>query len=274
MVSINSEALRSLTIEINYLTPFVGKPAYYLYEPEPYRRTKPPPTEPRMLEIYDARPEIEQFTLDENGFCFASHPLSVLDYFSHAIVRQSYYSQCAELVSRVTGANYTVAFDHNIRDEGLVARAGVDTPVRLAHNDFTQTSSEDCFQRVLPKTTESPPVNRYVLINVWRPLLGPVDDMPLAVCDAQSLESEDFVETDFIYPDRTSEIYSVKANPNHQWYFLDKMNTDEVLLFKCFDSDPSAAARFTAHTSFRDPRSRPNTRPRRSIEVRTIACFS
>jgi hypothetical protein len=34
---------------------------------------------------------------------------------------------------------------------------------------------------------------RFAIINVWRPIRGPVRDKPLAVCDAQSISAEDFV---------------------------------------------------------------------------------
>ncbi|HHZ75714.1 MAG TPA: methyltransferase, partial [Rhodospirillales bacterium] len=35
----------------------------------------------------------------------------------------------------------------------------------------------------------------------------------------------------------------------------------------------SGGARFTAHTSFTDPTSPPNAKPRESIEIRTLAFF-
>ena len=44
------------------------------------------------------------------------------------------------------------------------------------------------------------------------------------------------------------------------------------MLLKCFDSDPGRA-RFTAHTAFDDPTSRPDAPARESIEVRTLVFF-
>jgi len=38
-------------------------------------------------------------------------------------------------------------------------------------------------------------------------------DTPLAVSDARSIDDQDLVATDLVYPDRTGEIYYVKFNP-------------------------------------------------------------
>jgi hypothetical protein len=51
------------------------------------------------------------------------------------------------------------------------------------------------------------------------------------------------------------------------------MQPDEALLIKCFDSKTDGRARFVPHTSFDDPTSPPDARPRVSIEMRTVAFF-
>jgi hypothetical protein len=52
------------------------------------------------------------------------------------------------------------------------------------------------------------------------------------------------------------------------------MRRDEALVFKVYDSEKDGRARFTPHTSFEDPTSPPNARPRQSIEVRAFAFFA
>ena len=84
--------------------------------------------------------------------------------------------------------------------------------------------------------------------------MQPVFDMPLAVCDAKSIEPSDFIATDLKYVDRTGEVYSVRHNPAHRWFYISQMRRDEVLLLKCFDSSRDGRARYTAHTAFKDPR--------------------
>jgi hypothetical protein len=114
---------------------------------------------------------------------------------------------------------------------------------------------------------------RFSVINVWRPIRGPVLDSPLALCDATSMAPEDFVATDLKYPNRTGEIYSVTFNPRHRWFYFPRMAVDEVVLIKCYDSAGDGRARFTAHGAFDDPTTPPDAAPRESIEARTLAFF-
>ena len=53
-----------------------------------------------------------------------------------------------------------------------------------------------------------------------RPIRGPVEESPLAVCDARSMELRDFVASDLRYRDRTGEVYSVAYNPKHRWFYF------------------------------------------------------
>src|SRR4029077_12580139 len=43
--------------------------------------------------------------------------------------------------------------------------------------------------------------HRFAIINLWRPIRGPVLESPLTLCDAQSLTEEDLVASDLRYPD-------------------------------------------------------------------------
>jgi hypothetical protein len=84
----------------------------------------------------------------------------------------------------------------------------------------------------------------------------------------------DFVATDLKYRDRTGEVYSLAFNPNHRWFYFPRMERDEALLLKCYDSAEDGRARFTAHTGFDDPTSASDSAPRESIEVRTLVFFA
>ncbi len=154
------------------------------------------------------------------------------------------------------------------------ADGGVQNPVRFVHNDYTEVSGP---QRVrdLVAADEARALlrNRVAVINVWKPIRGPVQEAPRAVCDAQSIRPRDLVATDLRYPDRTGEVYSLTWSPDHRWFYYSNMQAEEAMLLKCFDSDPGRA-RFTAHTAFDDLTSPPDAAPRESIEVRTLAFFA
>lgn len=91
---------------------------------------------------------------------------------------------------------------------------------------------EDAAQRVLSGAS----IAR--ICNVWRPLVGPVYDRPIAVADFRSLDWErDFKETLPAPPEcRTGESQMIRYHPDQRWYYFSKMATDECLLLKCFDS--------------------------------------
>ena len=148
-------------------------------------------------------------------------------------------------------------------------------PVKFAHNDYTFKSAPQRVRDLLPGAEAKALLeHRYAVINVWRPIRGPVEESPLAVCDARSMELRDFVASDLRYRDRTGEVYSVAYNPKHRWFYFPRMQREEALLLKCFDSADDGRARFTAHTAFEDPTSRPGAVPRESIEVRTLVFFA
>ena len=95
---------------------------------------------------------------------------------------------------------------------------------------------------------------------------------PLAVCDASSMQQAGFMETDLLYPDRSGEIYSVSPRPEHRWLYVSDMEPTEAMLLKCYDSDESGVARFTAHSGFEIPDS-DDAPSRESIEVRTLVFY-
>ena len=174
-----------------------------------------------------------------------------------------------------TGATRVLAFDHNVRSTPKAEQGedGAQMPVRFAHNDYTEGSGPQRVRDLMPADeAEELLQHRFAVINVWKPIQGPVEEAPLAVCDARTLRPRDFVATDLKYRDRTGEVYSLTFSPEHRWFYYSSMEAQEALLLKCFDSSTDRA-RFTAHTAFDDPTSPPDARARESIEVRTLAFF-
>ncbi len=118
-----------------------------------------------------------------------------------------------------------------------------------------------------------PAGRRFAVINVWRPIRGPVLTAPLALADAQSVEPRDIVAADLVYPDRTGEIYYAAHNPQHRWVYYPHMERNEALLIKGYVSRTDGRARFALHTAFNDPTTPPNGAPRESIVVRALVFF-
>jgi hypothetical protein len=271
-----SDVLETATVEaeLNYMVP-MGEPAWTLaYEPPPGTSTTNQVRQNVRVPIHDLRPIAERFTLDNAGFAFLKHRSRVLPLDSEAAIRGAYYAESEALLREVTGAKRVLIYDHTVRRrmDGVVDRS-VGTPrqpVLRVHVDQTDVSGPQRFRDLLGDEAEEWLAGRAQIVNVWRPLRGPVEEKPLAVCDGATVRPEDLVPNALIYPDRRGETYAVTYDPAHRWYYAPGMQTDEVLLLKCFDSARDGRVRYAPHTGFDDPTSPPNAAPRESIELRAL----
>jgi hypothetical protein len=73
--------------------------------------------------------------------------------------------------------------------------------------------------------------------SVWRPLRHPVEDCPLAFCNAQTIEDDDLLPVDRVTRDLVFELYYVKHSPRQKWYWLSRQTPDEIAVFVQFDSE-------------------------------------
>jgi hypothetical protein len=259
---------------LNYLAPMADKPMNLAYDPPPgvARATGTP--EPHRMMIYDARPVAAQLSLDDEGIAVVEHHSAVKDFCDEDELHRVYYPEAERLVAELTGANRVLVFDHTIRRR---VRGGVDRapgtprqPVTSVHNDYTVKSGPQRVRDLMGEEAEELLRHRFEIVNVWRPIRGPLQDAPLAVCDATSVTFTDFVASDLVYRNRTGETYRVKYNPAHRWFYVPEMRADEAILIKCYDSAQDKA-RFTAHSAFDDPTAPKDVLPRESIELRTLA---
>ncbi len=262
------------TAILNYLAEMTERPRYYLYEPPPGTPARNTKGDRRRMSIEDARGLAVAPSLDVEGFALVRLETKVADLYDAAAVREVYFGEVERLVQQVTGAARVVAFDHNVRNETRAGRSenGAQNPVRFAHNDYTERSAPQRVGDLFPAEADDLLQRRVAVVNVWKPIRGPVQDTPLAVCDARTIHPEDFVLTDLLYRDRTGEVQSMRYRPEHRWYYFSRMQAGEAMLLKCYDSDASRA-RFTAHSAFDDPSVSPAVPTRESIEVRTLAFF-
>ena len=260
---------------LNYVADTGERPYFYLYEPPagtPARNTR---GDRHTVAIHDARDLVPGPSLDEEGFALATHVTAVEDLYDPAAVRERYYDEMQELVRQVTGAARVVAFDHNVRNAQLAERRerGAQPPVRFPHNDYTERSGPQRVRDLLPGEADALLAHRFAVINVWKPIRGRVEESPLAVCDARTIGPQDLVPTDLRYRDRVGEVYSLRFNPTHRWFYYSHMHAGEAMLLKCFDT-AAGLARFTAHSAVADPTTPADASPRESIEVRTLAFFA
>ncbi|MBV9118280.1 MAG: hypothetical protein JOY63_13060 [Acetobacteraceae bacterium] len=162
-------------------------------------------------------------------------------------------------------------FDHTVRNGG---RNGGREHSRRVHNDHTVNSAPRRARDHLGAEADELLKRRFGIVNVWRPIRGPVLDSPLALCDAQSFTDADLIASDLVYPHVRGETSSVEFKPGHRWYYFSEQRADEALLIRVHDSASDGRARLSFHTSFENPLAPADAPPRESIEVRALVFYA
>jgi hypothetical protein len=263
--------LAGVEAELNFIIPDERKPFSHQYDPPPGAPVRSHPYENRKVFIQDGRPLADAFSVDREGFALVRHTTKTDDLYDEVELKNSYYPETEALLKAETGASSILIFDHTIRTSHDRPR-GVGLPreaVLRVHNDYTLKSGPQRVRDLVPEEAEARLKRRFAIINVWRPIVGPLQQFPLALGDAESLRADDVLATDLIYPDRVGEIYSIAYNPAQRWFYFPEMSRDEVVLIKTYDSDP-ARARFSAHGAFADPNFPDPKVLRESIEIRAL----
>jgi hypothetical protein len=266
--------LKGVVAPINFTMPMAEKPYSYNYEPPPGVSPRNTKEETHQVKILDARQVAERLSLEREGFVLLNRPTAAKDLYDENEITQVYYPECARAIKEATGAVRVHVFDHIVRNAARMAKGNqIKGYAGRVHNDYTAWSAPQRVRDLMGAEAEELLKHRYAEINVWRPIAGPLLRSPLALCDAQTLTEENLVASELRYRDRTGETYAVTYNPAQRWFYFPKMERDEVVLIRCFDSARSGAARFSAHGAFDDPNTPPEAPPRESIETRALVFF-
>ncbi len=231
--------------------------------------------EAKTVPIRDLR-MLPDASVDREGFELLHRPTSVTDLHDDDAVSGEYYRELEQILRERFDAKQVVIFDSTRRSDrsgGASNPDGARRPASHIHVDYTVDSGPKRVRELLgDEETEGLLRSgaRIRQINVWRPILSPVERSPLALADASSIEAEDLFATDHVFPERVGEIYHLAYSPGQRWFYAPHMTRDEILLIKGWDSIENGPARFTPHTAFEAPDTPPTAAPRESIETRTL----
>jgi len=263
---------------LNYFIALQDKPYSYTFDPPLGVLQTNVGYRAHPVVIHNLRPIATELSLDVQGFLWMTQPSAVRNFHDVDELRRVYYPEAQALLQAATGSSRVVVFDHTlrVRVDGVADRASGQPrqPVPRVHNDYTQRSGPQRVRDLLPEEAEELLERRFSIVNLWRPIRGPLQDAPLAICDARTLAAEDLVPLDLIYRDRVGETYLVHYSPRHRWYYAPEMSSDEVLLLKTYDSAEDGRARFVVHGAFEDPNAPLHPVPRASIELRALVFYS
>jgi len=215
----------------------------------------------------------KDFLLHDHGFEKVNHCLNNVDFNSEDSIKKNLYPEIEKIVAKASGASAAFVFDHTVR-RGVTN--SIRRPAQHVHVDYTHnTGPNRAASMIEERNLEHFCGKRFVQVNFWRSINGPVEQLPLAFLDSQSLNLDDLIIADieFKNPAHLGEIYALRYHPDQKWYYYPDMQVNEALLIKGYDTDDSAISKFTPHSAFIDPTSKPDALPRQSIEVRTFAFF-
>jgi hypothetical protein len=230
--------------------------------------------------ITDIRPFHENVTLEEYGFQVLPHSSNYPD-FTEAASVNAYMKETEALLRDTFEASYVKTYDCVLRKNIIFERTEFDLadllhtegPARGAHNDITHNSGPEVIQRYMDRESISrflKPGYRCRIINTWRSLLPVAEDRPLALCNSRSVNPSDLVESDRVIPNKSGEVYYLKYNPQHEWYWLSEQSPSEPFVFVMYDTKDGEHSRFCPHVSFNNPVAPIDAPPRRSVETRSI----
>jgi hypothetical protein len=227
--------------------------------------------------VHDVSGHESQYSLDTTGFQYCRHRSRQKAFTDEDAIVSTYYDECKQLLRGITGASRIHIFNHKVRRgptqwhhlgfSNLKNRG----PVTKTHVDQSYAGAEIRLRWELPSEADELLKHRYQIINIWRPIATILKD-PIAVADSRSVLDTDLVEADMTENGFPGKQWVVRYNADHRWYYKSRMEPEDVLLIKCFDSNEGVARR-ALHSAFED-RVHAGDVSRQSIEVRCIVLYS
>ena len=266
--------LEKTKASFNYRNPLIRgepKPAFGLKEED----ASMPNHTSHMKTIQNAR--LKEFSIETSGFELLNHKSAVKDFFNDLEVTEIYYPEMTKLVKERVLADEVHIVSHISRNEAEVESGKRKGAHRLVHNDFTP-NFKSTLEPLLEETNSKP--SKILVFNLWRRFDKDGIDAPFALCDARTVNEKELIPTDLHNylegqeDSLTVEIYQSSFSEKHQWNYYPKMNRDEVLMFKTYDSTLNPFMP-TLHSAFDDNSfGDKEVSPRKSLEVRAICFFN
>ncbi|GAA6017001.1 hypothetical protein JCM11491_006125 [Sporobolomyces phaffii] len=260
-----------------------------------------PPRDTVNVPLHDLRDEFGRLgsaeaQLDERGYAAIKHSsaFASIEGLKSVEATNQYLEECCDLYRDVLRADKVIVWNSVIRsntdaaipDTRETRQKTVQTDAPPADTVKAISSSahvdqDEEYARVVAKRAAGDDVfdkyRRVQIVNLWRPLQGPVTNAPLAVCSYDSMNfDEDLMRCAGAYGTH----WSVSHSAGQRWSYISHQMPDEVLLLRCYDSEMGSGgqALFSAHTAI-DVVNEPLPQgvaegtpliPRTSVEVRLI----
>jgi len=273
-----STAAHTVQAVVNYTGPMSEMPRYHANDHSRDVHV----LDPHRVEILDARVGSDAPSLDREGVALCAHRSRVTDFLDSEELERVYVPEICALLRAATGALavrvVSTPFVRFGERSPMIGKLNNSYPARFVHIDYSDARGKATAEQQFAATPDHPPqLGRFVHYNVWRVLTPPPQDIPLALCDARTIEPRDLVAARAVFdlpgvPERTAESLVLRYSPAHRWLYFRDMIPQEALIFVTNESDP-ARPHHVAHTAFDDPSCPADVVPRSSIEIRAVGYF-
>lgn len=270
---------RVISGDLGYLGMYSQAPEIYLYPPPNGVEADNAHSDVVSVPIRDVRDIERPMDIHYDGFNYLQSDLPLVDFSNDESIKTRYYPSMVRLALDECGGERAFVFDHLVRQRdpetsilgfgkrGPDAKAGA---LGRVHTDYSEASGQKRLQWAMDRFGIEKRPLRYCIVNLWRSIGGVIEDTPLALCDARSVSALDLVPSKLRYGNRDGEIYLVKHNESHRWWYRGEMDNEDVVVFKQFDSLANGVSRYVPHSAFDLPGAEEARNPRRSIEVRVF----
>ncbi|KAK9775137.1 putative Methyltransferase [Seiridium cardinale] len=230
------------------------------------------------IEISDLR--TASLNWDDNGLKIAKlrSCMPQDDFKDEEKIEKLYLPEVHDCIRRTLGAEEVCIFDYMVRRREpafpyqSTTNDNAPQPALSAHIDYTTDEIQGRVKKYFKEKAEEYGERHYQIINVWKPLNGPLRDYPMAYCDAKTMDpATDLMVVDEVFPTVANEVYQVLYSPRHKWYYIPDQQDNEVAIFAGYDSRRGQALS-VPHCSF-DLGDRSSGAPRQSIEVRAFVFY-
>ncbi|OXG10868.1 hypothetical protein C367_06693 [Cryptococcus neoformans Ze90-1] len=229
--------------------------------------------------------------LKMRGYAVFKHESQFLDGIPSEEGTANYLEESAQLLQNIVGADRVIAWNSVCRknttdtdlktvtkqqapEKGFISTTRIQPIAATAHVD----QNADWGFKLCGKAAgqDASTFKRVQIINLWRPLSGPVTNAPLAMLDPTTLSPADISTHASMFGFGHDLHYA----PCQQWAYIRHQMPDEAILLKCYDSDQgkSGEVLYCGHSAAQvdhDEEGVPEemVRPRESIEVRLVAIW-
>ncbi|KAI9740309.1 MAG: hypothetical protein M1834_004887 [Cirrosporium novae-zelandiae] len=205
---------------------------------------------PPLQSVLDIRGREKEFTLATHGFEYRRHALPAVNWRDEGDIKKTYLEDLKLFVPKLIPETVQRCemFDFRLRSvaafqsstpmhPGLCGTYKM-SPALSVHVDQSPVGILEWLKRELGQEETTEIVNNYRVrvINIWRPLVDVVEDVPLAMCDVRTVKPSDLVSSAHVSGDYVRRNYLVKYSQDFQFYYLSKMVKEEVCAFMVFDS--------------------------------------